>query len=58
MTVCSILKTFIAYALIYFKFNYCYATLVVIEMKALHIDIEEVMLSNFFIAQDVFKVNG
>jgi len=32
--------------------------LVVIEMKALHIDIEEVMLSNFFIAQDVFKVNG
>ena len=58
MTVCSILKTFIPYALIYFKLNYCYATLVVIEMKALYIDIEEVMLSNFFIAQDVFKVNG
>lgn len=52
------LKAFIPYALIYFKLNYCYEMLVVIEMKALHIDIEEVMLSNFFIAQDVFKVNG
>jgi hypothetical protein len=58
MTICSMLKAFIPYALIYFKLNYCYEMLVVIEMKVPHIDVEEVMLSNFFIAQDVFQVNG
>ena len=55
MSDCSVSKEFAPDALIYSKLNYCCALLVVIAMKVRRIDVDEVILSAFFVANDVFK---